>query len=250
MKKILLFISLLISFSLSAQVFNVNKKVFLLTISTALAADLSNNYADRKLIEKPSISDLAKLDKDNVAFFDQIAFQSYSKKLKDFSDYTAYFTLGTAAWFAFDEQYWLDNLMIYSEVMIVQSAIAKWTKTLTHRYRPFVYDDDVSSAKKQQRNSQHSFYSMHSSTVFAAATFGYYYYSQLYGRNLPLALALYVPAATTAVLRVASANHFPSDVVVGALAGSCISYFICKMHRSDKVFINFGLSSLNLEYRF
>ncbi|MDO9576407.1 MAG: phosphatase PAP2 family protein [Candidatus Cloacimonadales bacterium] len=250
MKNNLLIIFLFLCFSLSAQVFKVDKKEFLLTVSTALAADLSNNYVDRKLIDKPSVAELSKLDKDDVIFFDRIAFQPYSKKLKDWSDYAAYFTLGATAWIAFDEQYWLDNLMVFSEVMIVQSALTKWTKTLIQRYRPFAYQDDVSIEKKQERNSQHSFYSMHSSTTFAAATFGYYYYSQMYGRNLPAALLLYLPATATAVLRVASANHFPSDVVFGAIAGISVSYFICKLHRSDKIFVNFGLNSFNLEYRF
>lgn len=250
MKKYLLFISLFLCISLSAQVFEVDKRKFLTIGALALAADFSNNFVDQQLINTPSAEELSKLDKDDVIFFDRIAFQSYSQKLKDYSDYTVYFTLGTAALIAFDAQYWLDNLIVYCEVMIVQTAITKWTKTLTHRYRPFVYQDDVTLAKKQQRNSQHSFYSMHTSTAFAAATFGYYYYSQLHGRNLPVALLLYLPASATAVLRVASSNHFPSDVVAGAIVGSSVSYFICKFHRSDKIFVNFGLSSLDLEYRF
>ena len=240
----------LLGSSLTAQVFQVDRTNFMFRISAALAADLSNNWADRKLTEKPSAAELSQLSKNDVIFFDRIAFQPYSQKLKDFSDYAAYLTLGATAWLAYDEYCWLDNLMVFSEILIVQSAVTKWTKTLSQRYRPFVYQDDVSLEKKQERNSRHSFYSMHSSTAFAAATFGYYYHSQMHGRNLPVALLLYVPAAATACLRVASANHFPSDVVMGAIAGSGISWILCRLHRSDKVFINLGLNSIYLQYRY
>ena len=85
MKKYLLFISFFLCISLSAQVFEVDKRKFLTIGALALAADFSNNFVDRKMIEIPTESELSKLDKDDVIFFDRIAFQSYSQKLKDLS---------------------------------------------------------------------------------------------------------------------------------------------------------------------
>ena len=250
MKKIFLLISILLGVSLSAQVFQVDKTEFLALTSGFLVLDLSNNYLDDKFIDKPSETELDSLNENDVLFFDRIAFQTYSTTLKDWSDYTAIAALGIAAYTAYDQDYWLDNLMVFSEIMIAQSAVAKWTKTLSGRYRPFVYDDDVSYEKRQEYNSQHSFYSMHSSTTFAASTFAYYYHSQNSGRNIPIALLLYSPAVATAFLRVASANHFPSDVVVGAVMGSGISYLICQWHRSDTVIINLGFNSISLSLRY
>lgn len=218
--------------------------------STALAADLLNNYADRKIIEKPSFTKLSKLNADDIPFFDRWALQTYSSKLKDVSDYTAYFTVGLAAFYAYDDFYWLDNLMVFSQIMITQSAVTKWTKTLTNRFRPFVYDDSVSIEKKQERNSQHSFYSMHSSTVFAASTFAYFYYFKLHGKNISTAVILYTPSVATAILRVASANHFVSDVVLGAIVGSGISYLICNSYLSNRFKIEISYNSFGLNYKF
>jgi membrane-associated phospholipid phosphatase len=134
--------------------------------------------------------------------------------------------------------------------MLAQSAICKWTKTFSHRFRPFVYDDAISLTKKVQRNSQHSFYSMHSSTVFSAATCGYFYYYQNYGHNILAGSLLFGSASATAILRVASAQHFPSDVIVGAVVGSSISYLICKYHHNKKLKLSFGFNSVDISYKF
>ena len=253
MKKVnIFFLILIFPLLLNSYIFKVDKFESLIFISSALALDLSNNYFDRQLIETPTNLELNALNKDDVPFFDRIGFQPYSATLKDFSDYSAYITIGSAFYCLYesDKKILFNNLLVFSEIMIAQSAIAKWTKTLTHRYRPYVYDEDVSYDKKKQRNSQHSFFSMHSSTVFAAATSGYYYYSNNYGHNIVMGSILFGSASATAILRVASAQHFPSDVIVGAIVGSGISYVICKYHQNKKLKLSFGYDSVDISYRF
>ncbi len=248
----LIFIILLIPLLLNSYIFEVDKYESIIFITSALAIDLSNNYFDRQIIEAPTDLELDALSKDDVPFFDTIGLQSYSTILKDYSDYSAYLTIGSTLFCLFenDKEILLDNLIVFSEIMIAQSAIAKWTKTLTHRYRPFVYDENVSNDKKKQRNSQHSFFSMHSSTVFAAATSGYYYYSQNYDHNFGIGFLLFGSASATAILRVAAGQHFPSDVIIGAIVGSGISYVICKYHQNKKLKLSFGYDSLDISFRF
>ncbi len=250
MKTIIILFFIFIFLPLSAQTFEVNKLKSFFFISSALAIDLSNNYFDRQVIEPFSEEEISNLSKDDIPFFDRWISFSPDAKLKDWSDYSVYLTIGSTIYLVYDEEYILDNLIVYSEILITQSAIAKWIKTITRRKRPFVYDNDVSPGKKQARNSQHSFYAMHSSTAFASATFGYYYYYDNYGANLPIAVLLFGSATVTAALRVASAQHFPSDAVMGAIIGSGISYFICKYHHSEKISVNFNFESIDLSYRF
>ncbi len=235
----------------SKSIFLVDTTKSLIYSSTMLGLDVLNNYIDPELINKPSQADIDQLNKDDLLFFDQISFQPMSQSIKDFSDYTVYFTIAATGVMAYDSDYWMDNLLVLSEITVTQSALAKWTKTLSSRYRPFVYDSEISLSKKRQYNSQHSFYSMHSSTAFSMATFGYYYYYHKNGASWPVALLLYVPATATAALRVACANHFVSDVTVGAIIGSAISYYICKQHtNSNNLNITLSSNQLGLIYRF
>ena len=236
--------------SLSAQTFQVDRLKNLTIISTAILLDLSNNYFDDILINDFSESEIESLDKEDVLFFDRIAFQPYSQNLKDWSDYTVYFAVGSGLLLAYDKNYFLDNILVYTEILLVQSAVCKWVKTLTRRARPYVYDDDITPEKKQQDNSRHSFYSSHSSTAFSAATFGYYVYRNRYGDNIPIAVLLFGSASATAALRVASANHFPSDVFIGAIMGSGISYLICRMNRSERFDVELGINSIGINYKF
>jgi len=212
--------------------------------------DLSNNYFDKKILPGLDENEINSLSKNDVPFFDRIAFQPYSVKLKDWSDYTVYLNLASTLFLTFDKEYWKDNFVVLGEILLTQSAIGKWTKTITHRKRPYVYDDRVSLEKKFADNSQHSFYSLHSSTAFAAAAFGYFYYYDNHGKNILVASLLFGSAAVTASLRVASANHFPSDVIAGAIIGSGISYLICKYHHFKKIKLSFGVERILVSYRF
>jgi len=253
MKKFqLLFLLIFIPILLNSYIFEVDKVESLIFISSALALDLSNNYFDRQLIERPTELELNTLKKTDVPFFDESGLQPYSAVIKDFSDYAAYLTIGSTLYCFYekDKQVFLDNMIVFGEILIVQSAVCKWTKTFSHRYRPFVYDEDISFSKKAQRNSQHSFYSMHSSTVFGAATCGYFYYFQNYGHNFYVGSLLFGSASASAILRVASAQHFPSDVIVGAIIGSGISYAICKFHHNKKVKLSIGINSVDISYKF
>lgn len=250
MKKSIIILIIVFTVSLKAQTFHINRLQYFGFLSSAILLDLSNNYFDDILIKDFSESEIENLDKDDVPFFDRIAFQPYSQNLKDWSDYTVYFTLGSGLFLAYDKDHFLDNIMVYSEILLVQSAVCKWVKTVSRRARPYVYDDEITPKKRQQDNSRHSFYSSHSSTAFSAATFGYYVYRDRYGDNIPIAVLLYGSASATAVLRVASANHFPSDVFIGAIMGSGISYLICRMNRSDRFNVELGINSIGISYKF
>ncbi|MCD4795692.1 MAG: hypothetical protein K8R49_00775, partial [Candidatus Cloacimonetes bacterium] len=139
MKTILILFLIFFFLQLSAQTFEVNKLESLIFMSSALAIDLSNNYFDRQIIKSLSEEEISSLSKDDIPFFDRWIPFSPDAKLKDWSDYSVYLTIGSTLFLVYDEEYFLDNLIVYSEILIAQSAVAKWTKTLTRRKRPFVY---------------------------------------------------------------------------------------------------------------
>ena len=246
MKKIFLLIILLVCSSIYSQTFNVNYLHSFLYLSGIGALDLSNNYFDRHFIKNISEKEIEKISTENVPSFDRYAiYQPYSKKLKSWSDYSVYATIASSIILSYDDNYFKDNLIVFGEILLTQSAVCKWTKTFSRRFRPFVYDKNVSLNLKKSRNARHSFYSMHSSTAFAAATFAYFYQQKKHGGNYYKAFFLFGSATLTSFLRVQSENHFPSDVIIGAIAGSSISYLFCKIHTQNK--IKFSLDTNKIE---
>lgn len=59
-------------------------------------------------------------------------------------------------------------------------------------------------------------------------------------------------ASFVGVLRIAAGKHYPTDVVVGALVGTGVSYGILKMHKKgcDKVTLWASPSALTLNILF
>ena len=99
---------------------------------------------------------------------------------------------------------------------LVAGAITTVTKILVHRPRPFVDQsataDGVTLSEAVFHNFLQSFPSGHTATAFALAVA----LSSLYkpGKTVFLLLATLV-----AIQRIISQNHFPSDVIAGALVG-------------------------------
>ena len=243
MKYFIIILLLLITTFVNCQVFEVDKTESFFYLTGMTATTFSINHID------VSELNLAKIDKDDIPFFDSFSPTKHDGNLKEWSNNTIYLTMASSALIIADKNC-VDNFIVLGKVLLTQDVITKFIKAASQRKRPFVYDDTVSDATKQSRNAQHSFYSGHSSTAFAAATFGYYYYSQKYGKNRWIATLLFGGASATAYLRVASAQHFPSDVVVGAIAGSAISYGICKYHQSDNFNVSISLNKINFCYEF
>ncbi len=99
---------------------------------------------------------------------------------------------------------------------LLAGAITTVIKILVHRPRPFVDQsaiaDGVTFSEAVFHNFLQSFPSGHTATAFALAVA----LSLLYKRGKTVFLLL---AALVAMQRIISQNHFPSDVIAGALVG-------------------------------
>lgn len=99
---------------------------------------------------------------------------------------------------------------------LLTGAITTVLKILVHRPRPFVDEsiigDSVTISEAVFHNFLQSFPSGHTALAFALAMS----LSLLYRQGKPVFLLF---AALVAIQRVISQNHFPSDVIAGALVG-------------------------------
>lgn len=104
---------------------------------------------------------------------------------------------------------------------------------LIRRPRPYVYDRTQTDARRLDGIGALSFYSGHTTAAFSMSTA----YARLFMLRHPRSW-LVVPtwvlasglAATTGVLRVVAGDHFPSDVLVGAVTGIGWGLFVPWTH--------------------
>jgi len=139
--------------------------------------------------------------------------------------------------FGMRQDFAVHTLMLY-EVLALQGGLQLMARSMKVWPRPFMLGSE--GGKERDNPSSHgSFYSGHASAAFALAVFTGIWFSDTYpGSSYSpwvWAGALSV-AALTGILRVAGGKHYPSDVLVGALAGSFAGWVVPMLHRnsSDK----------------
>ncbi len=106
------------------------------------------------------------------------------------------------------------------------AATTELAKTIVGRERPVMYTDSA-TREADHINNQRSMPSGHTSTAFAMATM--YVLSTRHRDNKLPALLAGSAAITVGVLRIVSAKHFPSDVVVGALLGTASGFVLYEL---------------------
>jgi membrane-associated phospholipid phosphatase len=122
----------------------------------------------------------------------------------------------------------LTDLAVYAQVMLVNGALAQIAKYTVQRPIPRTYAGDPLFLHEPAGYG--SFFSGHTSTVFAALTATAMTARLRHGeRWWPWAVAGVV-GSSVAWERVAAGRHFPSDVLVGAAVGTATGVVIPWLH--------------------
>jgi len=187
------------------------------------------------------------LEKRDVNPFDRFASDYYSKKLSTYSDntkdaVTVVMALSLLPHLRAVGRTKIENLLtdiaMFLEAQTLVVGMTKCAKGLSERPRPYVYNTDLPLGKRRRRVSFESFWSGHASLSFTTAVFSGYVFQNRHPESslvMPVWIAGIGCATATSILRVASGNHFPSDVIVGAAVGSFIGWLVPSMHREGNV---------------
>ncbi len=133
-----------------------------------------------------------------------------------------------------------------TQAVSINASLTHVVKHAVRRPRPYTYDDgwraelqaELDAGAYVEADHQLSFYSGHSSAAGAwsfalAHAVAVTSEGSTAARALPYLLATGV-TATTGALRVRAHKHFPSDVLVGGLAGAAVGILVVEAHRGER----------------
>lgn len=213
------------------------------------AAIAIGGYVAEQSVQPLTADEIRNLSRSSINSFDRNATYRYSTTASDISD-AVYGIAAIAPCMLFIDDAmrndWKTISVMYLETMEWSGATTIFAKGTVPRIRPFVYNPDVAMNDKLSREARESFFSAHSTFAFASAVF----VSTVYGNYHPdspwtpyLWTGSLVAAGTFSYLRYAAGQHYPSDILTGAVVGSAIGYVIPWLHtiQSEKTKVALGI---------
>jgi membrane-associated phospholipid phosphatase len=136
-----------------------------------------------------------------------------------------------------DEGVWpgLSDEIVIVESFAAAGALASLAGAAARRPRPFVYGQIAPIEDRLAANSSFSFFSAHTATSFAAAVALFRTLQARHPSSPVPWIVLGVSLGTAGFVgtgRVLSGNHFPSDVIAGAVVGSSTGMLVPALHAS------------------
>ncbi len=126
-----------------------------------------------------------------------------------------------------------EDLGVFAETLAVNAALTNGVKYAVGRPSPRVYAARTPEDLRARRGYQ-SFYSGHTSFAFAALGAASMTAGYRYGAWVAPWHVTGVVGGGIGATRVLSGHHFPSDVIVGALAGSAVGIGVPWLHRRTR----------------
>ena len=181
-------------------------------------------------------------DRSGLNAFDRLALDHSSAGARTAADVISFVPIAYLGIDMFDVglRHWktyLTDLWVVAESLAWNGAIQDIVRRAVRRPRPFLYSPGVYPSERDGSEAGFSFYSGHTSFAFALAVSASYTFTLRHPHSwwrYVVWPALLAVASIEPVLRVYSGDHFPADVIVGAVAGSAVGLFFPAVHRRLK----------------
>lgn len=180
-------------------------------------------------------------NRDDINQFDRWAMQPYSKPLDITADVGMVSALAMSAAsliplaMSYDGRKELVTAgVIFAETFMIAQGTKDIIKNFVFRARPYSYFEDAPQQDIDSGDWNCSFPSGHSALSFAGASCASILFCSYFPDSawrVPVIAASCGIAVATASLRVASGNHFFSDVLAGAAIGSAIGVGVPLLHK-------------------
>jgi membrane-associated phospholipid phosphatase len=121
-----------------------------------------------------------------------------------------------------------DDAIVFAQTLAINGALVSLAKYVAARPLPRTYAGDPNLINRVE--GYRSFYSGHTSLVFAALAASAMTIRLRYGEKTWPWLVTGVVGTSVAIERVADGRHFPTDVIVGAVMGTAVGITVPRLH--------------------
>lgn len=182
------------------------------------------------------------LDKSDVNSFDRAFMQPYNAPLDDAATLVELGMLAApGAFLLVPGADWFNDGLMYAETGLISYGARYLLKKAASRPRPCMYYDSYPQKLVDDDDWDRSMPSGHTTMCFATAAFVTYMFETRYPDSewkVPAIISAYGLAAVTGAMRVASGNHFVTDVLAGAALGTVTGFGVPLIH--DRAQAAFG----------
>lgn len=171
------------------------------------------------------------LETSEVNVFDRLCMHPFNDVLdltSEFTQYTAWL-MPSSFLLSSPKSDWLEIGLLYAGSTALSFGSRTLLKSFVDRDRPYMYFDNPSQTGLASGDYKNSFPSGHSAMAFTGAAFTATVFALQYPDSacrFPITISAFTLAGFTAGLRVASGNHFMSDVLCGAAIGSIFGFAV------------------------
>ncbi len=144
-------------------------------------------------------------------------------------------------------------VLMGAQGLIIENGLNTLIKNIVQRPRPFLYNNKwIVNNRPINKNSSRSFYSGHTSGSAYLCFFGAKVFAGTHPNTkwkpVVWGVAATLPAIT-GYLRYKAGKHFPTDIIVGYIAGASIGYLLPTLYKSDRTDLTIGMSDIRLHVR-
>lgn len=126
-----------------------------------------------------------------------------------------------------------EDAVVFLETLTVNASLVTFAKYNVQRPLPRTYAGD--RALEKSARGYRSFYSGHTSTVFAALSTASYTYNLRKGHDMWPWIVTGVFGAGIGYARIAAGKHFYTDVIVGAGMGTMVGILVPWLHSRERL---------------
>jgi len=236
LKRILLLFALIVPLTgWSQNIYHLSYKLDI-PIGAAGLGTLTTSYLLSRKNTPPTAAELASLDRNNIWKFDRSATERWSPHSATASDVFMYSSIAMPGLLFINKNVRRERYvsLLYAETLLLTAGVTNLVKELSHRYRPFAYNDEVADEKKMEKDATRSFFSGHTSLSASASFFMATVYADLNpdSRLKPLVwTSAAVLPAVTGLLRYFAGKHYPTDIIAGYVVGGAIGFLVPYLHK-------------------